>query len=601
MSSGRNFLRPHWQPHRHDKIRPMIVLKSIPQESAMKSSRRIAILALVFAAWLGSGSFLAAQAGATQGTPRQTAAKPKTPARQFTILQINDVYKVEGLEGGNVGGLARVRTLRTQIESQGQPVLVMVAGDLLFPSVMSKYLRAQPMIKCLNLLDGDAAAFDPGLIVTFGNHEFDDKDPGLLLGRLAQSDFRWVGSNVFYKSSSEDSGHPFSTRLKNVYDTLVVNIAGVRVGIFGLTVDDEKRDYVGYAYDWRARQAVITKALAQLHARHARLIVALTHQNMTEDIRMVQAFPAINLVVGGHEHFFQQRQVGRTWITKADSDAQSAIEIEVQVPIGGPIQVTPHKVVMDSQVPQDSLENAEVQKWLSGLGTAVKQQTGHGLSELVGSTEHTLEGVETAVRRRESALGNFLTDVVRARMKTQVAFLNGGAIRINDNIPAGGQILQYDMEGIFFYDDDLVSFDLTGAQLLDILRASVAFTDIGDGRFLQVSGLRFRYHVSGTAGNPAYDVGPADVEILQADGRTYAPLDLNARYSAGTLDYVWSNGSSDGYPIFAKGNGGSSPPLTNSGPEISWRKATEEAIAALPDRHVTTNIEGRIVRVDERK
>ncbi len=567
----------------------------------MKSPHRIAILVLVVLAWLGTGRLLPAQAGAAQGVPKHTAAKPKAPARRFTILQINDVYKVEGLEGGKVGGLARVRTLRTQLESQGQPVLVMVAGDLLFPSVMSKYLRAQPMIKCLNLLDGNAAAFDPGLIVTFGNHEFDDKDPGLLLGRLAQSDFRWVGSNVFYKSSPDDPGHPFSTRLKNVYDTLVVNIAGVRVGIFGLTVDDAKRDYVGYAYDWPARKAAVSKALAQLRAQHARLIVALTHQNMTEDIRMVQSFPAINLVVGGHEHFFQQRQVGRTWITKADSDAQSALEIEVRAPAAGAIQVTPHKVVVDSQVTQDSAENAEVQKWLNSLGTAVKQQTGHSLGEQVGSTEHTLEGVETAVRRRESALGNFLSDVVRASMKTQVAFINGGAIRINDNIPAGGQILQYDMEGIFFYDDGLVSFDLTGTQLLDILRASVEFTDIGDGRFLQVSGLRFRYHVSGTAENPRYDVGPADVEILQADGKTYAPLDLNGRYSAGTLDYVWSNGSSDGYPIFAKGNGGSSPPLTNTGPEVSWRKATEQAIAALPDRRVTANIEDRIVRVDERK
>lgn len=567
----------------------------------MRFHRRIVVLTLVFAAWLGSGAPAPAQNPGALAAPKQAASQPKARVRRFEILQINDVYKVEGLEGGEIGGLARVRTLRKQLEAQGQPVLLMVAGDLLFPSVMSKYLRAQPMIRCLNLLDGDGAAFDPRLVATFGNHEFDDKDPGLLLGRLAQSDFRWVASNVFYKSSPQDPGHAFSARLKNVYDTLVVNVAGIRVGIFGITVDDEKQDYVGYAYDWPQRQAAIRRALAQLRAQHARMIIALTHQSMTEDIRMVQAFPAINLVIGGHEHFFQQRQVGRTWITKADSDAQSALEIEVRVPAAGPIQAAPHKVVVDGKVPKDPVVDAEVQNWLGGLNKAVKQQTGHDLTEVVGSTEYPLGGVETAVRRRESTLGNFLADVVRDNLKTQIAFINGGAIRINDNIPAGGKITQYDMEGIFFYDDDLVSFDLTGAQLLEILRASVEFADIGDGRFLQVSGLRFRYHVTGTQDDPHYDVGAQDVRILQADGKTYAALDPSAIYSTSTLDYVWSNGSSDGYPIFAKGRGGTSPALTNRGPTLSWRKATEAAIAALPGHRVTTNLDGRIERVDDRK
>ena len=43
---------------------------------------------------------------------RPAAAQPA----RFKILQINDVYKIEGLEGGNTGGLARVRTLRKHLE-----------------------------------------------------------------------------------------------------------------------------------------------------------------------------------------------------------------------------------------------------------------------------------------------------------------------------------------------------------------------------------------------------------------------------------------------------------------------------------------------------
>ena len=118
--------------------------------------------------------------------------------RHFIVVQLNDVYKIEGLENGNAGGLARVRTIRKQLGADGTPVLVMHAGDLLFPSVMSKYLNGEPMIRVLNLLDGDAGKFDDAMYATIGNHELEKSDPMFALGRFAESDFRWVSSNVHY-------------------------------------------------------------------------------------------------------------------------------------------------------------------------------------------------------------------------------------------------------------------------------------------------------------------------------------------------------------------------------------------------------------------
>jgi 5'-nucleotidase len=202
-------------------------------------------------------------------TPVATAAARPTTSR-FTIIQINDVYKIEGLEGGRLGGLARVRTLRKRLEAEGRPVLLLHAGDVLFPSVMSKYLRAQPMIRILNLLDGDAAAFDPNLFATFGNHEFDDRDPGLLLGRIAQSDFAWVSSNTRYRNSPSAAGDPFASRLSNVHDVVVKEVGGTAVGIFGLTTDAQPRDYVAYDYVLPARRAAVERALTKLRTGGAR-------------------------------------------------------------------------------------------------------------------------------------------------------------------------------------------------------------------------------------------------------------------------------------------------------------------------------------------
>jgi 5'-nucleotidase len=533
-------------------------------------------------------------AGSPPGNRVEPAAPPAREAR-FTILQINDVYKIEGLEGGRVGGLARVRTLRKKLEAEGRPVLLLHAGDLLFPSVMSKYLRAQPMIRVLNLLDGDAATFDPNMFVVFGNHEFDDRDPGILLGRVAQSDFSWLSANTRYRSAASAPGDPFASRLANVHDVAVKEVAGAHVGLFGLTTDAQPRDYVAYDYDLPARRAAIEHALEKLRAAGVRAVVALTHQDLDEDVRLAREFPAVGLVVGGHEHFFLERKVGRTEITKADADAKTAIVHDVRIAADGTLDDSFRAVTLGEAVEKDATVDREVQGWLGELATAVKAQTGRDTREVVGETENLLEGVEPAVRGRETALGNFLTDVIRDRMKTDLGFINGGAIRINDDIPPG-PIRNYDLEGIFYFDNSIVSFEITGAELLELLRTSVSKVHTGHGRFLQVSGIRFRYRVGGTPDQPLYTIDPSDVEVSPRGGRFQA-LDPMRTYSAASLDYLWENGYRDGYPLFSKGRGGTSPKRLDAG-AMPWRAVTEEAIRALPARRVTSKIEGRIVRVE---
>ena len=537
--------------------------------------------------------------GCTTGAARPAPPAPTSSAIRFTILQINDVYKIEGLLGGTVGGLARVRTLRKNLEAEGRPVLVLHGGDLLFPSVMSKYLRGNPMIHALNLLDGDASAFDPSLVVVFGNHEFDDRDPALLLGRVAQSDFAWVSSNTRYRTVAAAPGEPFSTRVSNAYDVLVKEIGGARLGIFGLTTDAQPRDYVGFDYELPARNAAVARAIDRLRAAGATAVVALTHQDLEEDERLAREFPAVALVVGGHEHFFLDRKVGNTWITKADADAKTAVVHDVRISADGRFEDSFRKVSLGADVEKDPAVEKEVQASLAELAVAVRSQTGRDLQEEIGTTENLLEGVEPAVRGRETALGNFLTDVLRERMGTDLAFVNGGAIRINDDIPPG-PIRNYDFEGIFYFDNKIVSFEITGAELLEILRISVSKVHAGHGRFLQVSGIRFRYRVGGTDDQPVYSVEAADVQVAPRGRTAYQPLELERRYSVASLDYVWENGYRDGYPLFSKGRGAASPRRLDSG-ALPWRATTEAAIRALPGGRVTSKIEGRIVRVEEGK
>src|SRR5438477_11663966 len=123
--------------------------------------------------------------------PRQIAVA-QLPA-VVTILHFNDVYEIEPVEAGHVGGLSRVATVLKQLKRTHAPVLSVLAGDYLSPSAIGtavvdgQPLGGRQMVDVLNALGLDWA--------TFGNHEFDGSDASLR-ARNQQSLFHLVSSNV---------------------------------------------------------------------------------------------------------------------------------------------------------------------------------------------------------------------------------------------------------------------------------------------------------------------------------------------------------------------------------------------------------------------
>lgn len=476
---------------------------------------------------------------------------------RFKILQINDVYKIEGLEGGNSGGLARVAALQQHLASDGTPVFVLHAGDALYPSVMSKYLEARPMVDVLNRI--------PNLVVTLGNHELDNKTPDILLARLGESKFQWIATNTMRCAAVDVC----NDRFPSVKPTIVLEAGGTRIGLLGLLLPTAKTYAKSSDVLGAARSAV-----AQLRKDGARVVIAITHEEMGDDVNLAEMVPGIDLVIGGHDHLYMQQRVGTTWIAKADADAKSVIVYDVAVPRAGAIRTTPLRVVLDATMPKDREVDARVQAWLGELATKL------GGNETIGVTKNLLEGVEPAVRGRETALGNLLTDVAREQMATDVGVMNGGGIRINDNIPPG-PITRYDMEGIFYFDNRLIAVPVTGRQLLDMLRNSVSRVDFGDGRFLQVSGMSFTYRKR----DGKWTVDATDVKVAGA------PLDLTRTYSLATNDFVYTRGAEDGYTLFSDAT---RPAKIHTSREADYRKTVEAWIRGKGT--VDVEVEGRVVR-----
>ena len=473
-----------------------------------------------------------------------------TPDRKTVLLAINDVYRIEGVEGGAAGGLARVRALRKELERESPELLVLHGGDFLFPSFASRLFRGEQMISVMNALDGDAAAFDPRMFVTFGNHEFERgkrADAPLLQSRVENSQFRWLGGNITFARGKD---HTPLIAAKNLSRSALVLSGGIRVGIFGITIPMPGIQYVS---DFAAEQATARELTARLRAQGAEVVVALTHLNASSDRLILEALGPFgpDLVIGGHDHEAMKIQVKGRWFLKADADARSATVVRLTRKASGSLLVEPEVRTLAGLSPApDPQVQTLVNEWQarhSQAFCASARASPDCLDEVYGRTRTDLGAEENQIRGRETSLGNWVADRMIAAFKScgaQVAFLNSGSLRINRDLSRGTEVTRRHIEELFAYPTPLYLLRLDGSTLLKVTDHSVRGWP-GSGTWLQIGGFAFRHDTKGrtVSGLAWLDAGPSR-SVLAADS-----------VLAVTGDYLINPdiGDQDGYQMLSRG------------------------------------------------
>ncbi len=451
------------------------------------------------------------------------------PPAQLTILAINDVYRLDNL--------AQVRTLRARLEQQYGKVLLLHAGDFLFPSLLSRRFDGEQMISVLNHLDGDGAAFDPLMFITFGNHEFGKnrlRDAPMLQSRIRESQFTWLNANVVFKDVIS---------AEQMLPHKLIEIDGVKIGLIGGVTDIRKAQYIRR---YAPIEEVFRQGIVQLRQQGAGFVIALTHLTMQEDRKLLQNLgdAGPDLVIGGHEHERQQAEVSGRYVIKSDADANTVAVIRVEMPDEGTNQVAFHYEYLPGDVPADPTVAALIHYWKTRFDSeycASHSEIAGCTRRALGKTNTELVGEELTIRRFETNLGNWLADEARsafADQGAQIAFLNSGGMRLNQNLPAGTRITRQHLDTLFSYPTPLVMIRLTGEQLQQVLDHSVSDWS-GNGHWLQVSGLAFRHDpVAGLA---------SDLHLIGPDGRL-TPIKPQDQIIAVVNDFlIDSKGNKDGY------------------------------------------------------
>jgi len=409
-----------------------------------------------------------------------------------TFIHFNDVYEISPIEAGRVGGLARVATRISEMRRDKSPLLVTLGGDYLSPSALGtarvngEPIGGEQMVDVLNATGLQFAAL--------GNHEFDLPEEAFR-ARLQQSAFRIIATNV-----TDDSGTPFENT--EPHAVIELQVAGYprRVGLLGLTIASNRRAWVRYDDPIAAARRAIT-AMGRVDA-----IVALTHQSLLEDEALVNAVPAISLVLGGHEHenWVLRRGVHLTPIVKADANVRSIAVVRMTFSDGdGRPEVDADFDAITDAIAADSTVDAKVGEW-TRLAYDAFRRDGFEPDRVVAALTETLDGRESTVRNFEGALTALLTEAfARATAPVDVALMNGGSIRIDDEL-LPGRMREYDVIRILPFGGSLMTASMAGSLLARVL--DVGQQNRGTGGFLHAWGAdrrQGRWHVDGRPINPA--------------------------------------------------------------------------------------------------
>jgi 5'-nucleotidase len=452
-------------------------------------------LALVFAL-LAAPQFPRAQGG-------------RACAVRVTLLQVNDVYRFTPSQRGTRGGLARVSTLRKQIMKESPNTLFLLAGDTISPSVESITYKGAQMIDAWNQVGLDYSVF--------GNHEFDFGDD-VLLQRMRESRFKWLGANVLDRRTGKTFGDT------PAFD--VREMGGVKVGLFGIVLPETKTtSHPGENVEFRDACETARAVVPRIRAAGAQAVVALTHLSMAQDKQLARCAAGIDVIIGGHEHTLLQSASGGTPIFKMTADAREMGRVDLNIdPQTGRVESIDWKVIaVGSETPEDPAFAPVMQKY----GARLAQ-----LSTPVGQTSVPLDARSATNRSEETNVADFIADAFRAAAGADVALVNGGSIRADDVLPPGELTLR-DVLSILPFGGELVKIEVTGDVLRRAVEHGLSLTAPGaePGRFPQVSGLRYSFDASRPAG--------ARLGEITVAGR---PLDPRAKYTLVTTSYVAEGG-----------------------------------------------------------
>ncbi len=439
-------------------------------------------------------------------------AEPRNVAgTRITVLYTTDTharYEPQTRDGLSTGGTLAIDAQVRRVRAQEPNVLLVDSGDVLSGHPVSNLAypadhgaQGGALYEMMNLIGYD--------VMELGNHDFDNGQENL--HKLIQgSRFPILCANV-----DREDGSPLFPEVKPY---VILEKAGVRIGLMGLLLEDLKRttarqNTVGLRTHPVAEAA--RRLVAELDPQ-TDLIFALSHQGWDLDIKLAEEVPGMDVIFGGHEHRLvsNPRKVGGTLVCEAGAYMEAVGRMDIVV--GNDAIASWQNSLLP--LPHDPTAAGPE---LVALTSQITEQLGAELNQTIGQ-------LATPWRRNyhgESNEGNWIAGAFAQAAGASIGFVNSGSLRKDLDV---GPITVGDAMEIMPFQNTICAFSVTGEQLKRICKHNAWAAATQDHGILQVSGVSYSYRVLPGGGN---------VELLTctAQGQDVVP---DAIYRCVTLDFI---------------------------------------------------------------
>jgi len=481
-------------------------------------------------------------------------------SKDLVILYTSDVHC--GVDQGF--GYVGLKAVRDSLEAAGNYTLLVDDGDSIQGEPLGTMTTGEADIDLMN-----AVGYD---IAIPGNHEF-DYGMDRFLELTEKAEFPYISCN-------------FNKEGELVFDPYIIKeFDGVKIGFVGVTTPktltsstpkyfrDENGNFIyGFLQDETGEGVynAVQKAVDDARAEGAQYIVVMAHLGNEAECspwtyaEVIENTNGIDFFLDGHSHDTDQLVV-------KNKDGEDVIRSACGTKLGG---IGWAKITVDGELSAglyswnndvSAPELLGIKNEISDVLDAETAELDEALQTVVAKSavELTIYDPEAVdgegkpiriVRRAETNLGDLCADAYLDQSGADIAFVNGGGIRIS--LPKGDITLN-DILKVHPFGNSMCVIEVTGQQILDALEWGAHAMPGENGGFLQVAGLTYEIHtyIDSTCTQDENSMftgvtGEYRVKNVMVGGE---PLDLEKTYTLASHNYMLKN-NGDGYTMFAGAN-----------------------------------------------
>ena len=442
---------------------------------------------------------------------------------QFETIQFVSINDFHGnvVEGGKNPGIAKIAGVLDEMNEE-YPTYFFSAGDNFQGTAISNLTHGAVVNEAFKIMDLQASAV--------GNHEY-DWGSDLMAEWSAEGGYPFLATNIVYKDSGEPVDYADPYMIKEI---TLSNGKVVKIGVIGIATpetayktaaanvaDIEFTDPVTATKQWVKHLRKVEKVDA---------IVALTHLGGFQDpetgevtgeiAEYAQKINNVDLIFSGHTHQTIDAKVHGIQVLQAYYNGRS---LQVGQLTFNNKNGKLHKVDGYIDSIYERVADLPINEEVDAVVKEYQQAVGSILNEVIGTNARDL--AHNAYLGL-TPLGQWTAKSLAYLGETDVAIVNGGGIR--EPMPAG-DITMGTMYSIFPFDNTLVTLEVTGAKLRQLIEHGIQPPTFRDGQFY---GVKVKADLTRPYGS----------RITEMTLQNGDPIMDDQYYSVSTLDFVYTGG-----------------------------------------------------------